>query len=178
MKKYLLIALAIMCLISAPNVCRADELDDVIKEKSIILNFCSDPKIGYRIKCNPDWIMSDEPNSVSIIIVDAAELQVTATISNSDEQGVSLNVLTPEKLRLMGQYGEEIRMDRVKIGGADALQVKAFAQDLPDMQLLDYYAVKDKRLYTIFFAVNPAEKFDDFKELFETMIHSFEFLAR
>ena len=165
--------ISILCFSHLSN---ADELQDIIQESSILLNVCSDPKVGYKIKCNPDWIITDEPKSVSILILDDPELLVTATISKSDQGGISLSSLTPDKLRMMGQYGPQISTENVKIGGKDAIRVKATAVGLDQMQLLDYYVVKDGYLYSIFFAVNPAERFKDFQELFDVMIQSYEFI--
>ncbi len=146
--------------------------------KTITLNPCSDDKLNISMKCNPDWILESHHNSIMMIILDDVDILVTVTINRSNQKGASFAQLTPDYLRFNGQYDNEMRIDKLKVDGLDALRVKAKAKDLPEMQLLDYYVVKDKYLYTILFSVNPAHRFEDFSGLFEEMIKSFEFLYK
>lgn len=177
MRWQLKFGIALTLLIFAIPVMAQENKEAFSKENTLTLNLCSDDTIGYKIKCNPDWFMSDEKNSVMMIIIDGEDVMVTATINKSNEKGISMGQLTPEKLRFIGQYGDEIRIDRTRVAGLDAIKVKATAKDVSQMQLLDYYIVKDKHLYSVLFAVNPKEKFAEYENLFEEMINSFEFIG-
>lgn len=176
MKRISFLSIALLLAIFTSRLQAEDNEDNVLNGNEITLNLCTDDRIGYQIKCNPDWIINDELNSVSMIIVDEQELLVTATINKSNEKGITLKQLTPERLRFIGQYGDEVKIDRVQVAGMEAIKVKATAKDVEEMQLLDYYFVKDNFLYSVLFSVNPSERFPDFEGLFEKMIKSFEII--
>ena len=145
-------------------------------EKTIELNTCSDQELNFKISCYPDWGLESKPNSMMMIIESGPQDFVTVTISKSDEEVDTLSQLTRPVLQLMGQYAENFKVEETTLDERPALKVSSLAQNLPDLQLEDYYVIKNHRLYSLLFACDPKTRCPVYEELFKKMKSSFEFL--
>ncbi len=134
-----------------------------------------DDKLGYKIKCNPDWGLKAEDNSVLFITSD--EPYVVISINKSEDTGRSLDQLTIPVLQEIGRYAKDFQIRHTKIAGYDAVNVKGAPQGYPDTRVSDYYIIKDGYLYSLLFSVSPKEEWETHTDLFDEMLASFQFVS-
>lgn len=136
---------------------------------------CIDKNLGYRIKCSPDWKLETKPKSISLLINEQADQTVSMTVTQHEENGLTLADLTPKALKDVFRYAEHFRIGKTNIGKEKGVVVEAALADFPDVMVLDYYLIKDQFLYRISFSVNKRELYSEYKPLFRKLITSFVF---
>src|SRR5436190_279079 len=128
---------------------RADEVKAKAPEETVYLNMCSELKLGFKIKCNPDWQLETRDQSLMMIIKAGPAEFVTLTISRSKDKVKGLSELTRSVLQFLGQYEDFFKINQSTVGLQPAYVIKARAKDHPDIQLYDFYVVKNQYLYSI-----------------------------
>lgn len=142
--------------------------------QEIALSTCSDEEFGVEFLCNPDWQI--EVGQGAILIIISEDPAVTMTIAKTYTPVFSLSQLDRDVLKKMGQYAEGFETERLIFANRDAIKVKGFAEDYPEMRLLDYYSINDVDMYSILFSVSPKEEWDRYQYLIDHIAESFRFI--
>ncbi len=145
-------------------------------EKTVQLNLCSDQKLGFKMKCNPDWKLQAQNDNMFIILSESPNEVVTATISKSKNEVKNISELTRSVLQEIGQYENFFTITKTTVGTQPALKVEAKSKEFPEIQLYDFYVVRNNHLYSILFSCKPESRFTAYKPLFIKIIESFEFI--
>ncbi len=140
------------------------------------LDTCVDDRLGIKFRCNPEWPIITDNESLLISIKETTTDVVSLTVGRSAEQGINFADLTRSTLREIGQYADFFSIEDIMIGQEKAIRVKAEATAAPDAKLMDYYLIHEGQLYSFMFLVSPKEQFRNYEMLFERIMDGFEFL--
>ena len=138
------------------------------------LENCAEKTLEVEFLCDPEWKSGKKGNTVFAVI--SADPAVTLTIHRRASPVVSLLQWDHQQLKDLGKYADGFRTEQVAFAGEEALKVKAFSEEYPQIRLLDYYLIHDGDLYSILFSVEPKENWDDYKFLLQKIAHSFNFI--
>ena len=164
--------IAILTVVISPAYLQADPI--VVKPQSIHLNQCTDQQFKIKFLCDPNWeIQTDE--GVMMMIV-SKEPYVTVTIAQSDQVIGSLDQLTNDVLKTIGQYKDGFQTQMIQIAKQNAIEVIGSSEKQPDMSLTDVYIIRNGVLYTVFFAVKPKQNISDYENLIHRIKDSIEFI--
>jgi hypothetical protein len=156
-----------VCLLFAAlsNTFAADDPSENIEEAQGIIDIhpCRDKHVGVELLCNRKWPQEVEPNAVMMII--SSDPAVLLTVAKAKEPITGIEELTQSRLKAIGQYAEGFKAERVKVDGNEAIRVEGFANEYPEMRLLDFYVIHDYTLYSFLFSVNPKEEWDTYAVL-------------
>jgi hypothetical protein len=142
--------------------------------REIALTTCSDEEFGVEFLCNPDWQIEVDQKALLIII--SEDPAVTMTIAKTYTPVFSLSQLDRDVLKTMGQYAEGFETERMIFADRDAIKIQGFAEDYPEMRLLDYYLINDVDMYSVLFSVSPEEEWDNYQSLINRITESFRFI--
>ncbi len=134
------------------------------------LHPCRAEHIGVELLCNAKWAQEVEPNAVVMVI--KADPAVLLTVGKAAQPVTGLDELTPERIQALGQYAEGFTAERVKIGSNEAIKVQGFAENYPELRVLDFYVIHDYTLYSFLFSVNPKEEWENYAVLFGRIAQS------
>ena len=140
----------------------------------VILNYCVDEGLGIKFLCDFGWRQSVSGNGAIFFINDHPDVRLKIIRIDIDIRFIQQ--LSRERLEVIGQYAPEFVIEDAEVSGLKATKVKAFSKKAPETRLLDYYFVRNNKLYAIMFSVNPKEKWDGYKFLFEGIVKYLEFL--
>lgn len=139
------------------------------------LRRCSDPKLGFRVLCDPQWSYQEYPNAILLII--SSEPAVTVTVAKIKTDIRFIGQLNRDKLLALGQYADGFQVEDARLADQRAVRVKGFSSRYPSIRLMDYYLLHDQQLYSVMFSCNPKESWDDYKFLMQKIVESFVFEA-
>ncbi len=138
------------------------------------LRMCRNKALNVAFLCDPQWKMQTIDDAVLVVI--DSDPTVTLIIAKIDSHIQFLSQMSKPTLENLDQYADGFRLDRIKRGGKDYVEVKAFAKDNIDKRILDYYMVHDLKLYGVLFSVTPKENWDKYKFLIQEIKDSFKFV--
>ncbi|MFA5260134.1 MAG: hypothetical protein WC450_02775 [Candidatus Omnitrophota bacterium] len=143
---------------------------------SIDLIECGDKKMEFKILCNPRWPTQRNTHSLKLIINASAHEEVSVTVSKSEEVGLTFADLTPTALKRVFEYTDKFKYAKTFVNWMKAVRVEAQPQGLPETYLLDYFFIRESRLYRISYSAGSAGQFRKYLPLFAKMMRSFEFI--
>jgi hypothetical protein len=153
----------------------ADQIVDktTVNGVEIPLYSCTDDEFKLKVLCNPDWGL--ETYSEAFLMAISEDPAVTLTIVKLKFKIEDISQLTDLYLQETKHYAKGFATERVLFAGHEAVMVKSFAAEYPEIRLLDYYVIHEGQLYGFFFSVNPKESWDDYQFLIKKISQSVEF---
>lgn len=136
---------------------------------------CGDRNLEFKILCNPRWQTLRTELSLKML-VDQEGGQVSVTISKSEETGLTESDLTAPALQHVFGYDDGFKLARTRVGRRRAVRVEAHPRVQPELCLLDYFFIRDSRLYRVSYSAAGIEDFRRYLPLFAKMMRSFEFI--
>ena len=140
----------------------------------ILLNECWNLDLKIKFLCDFAWYKKEVDQNSVYYIVDTAP-SVKLKIVKIDLGILTIQQLNREKLEAIGQYDQGFVTEEAKVAGFKAVKVKAYAKNDLQTRLMDYYFVRDQRLYIMMFSVHPKEKWDNYKFIFQEIVESLQF---
>lgn len=135
---------------------------------------CRDDALGLRFACRSDWAI--EFSDLTDRFVISEDPLVEMTIVKEPTRLVSIEQLSVDILTGMNRYGEGFQTERIDAAAFQAVKVKAFSADDPELRLTDVYFLRGGALYKIYFTVSPREAWEVYQFLWEKVVFSLEFL--
>ena len=140
------------------------------------LKSCTEKNLRIKYLCDFSWV--DLHENPDMMFVDISENpSVKFKFLKIDIDILTIHQLSREKLQAIGQYGDGFVTEATTVAGYEAIKVKAFARENPDVRLTDYYFVKDHSLYSVMFSVNPKTEWDNFQFTIRDIVNSIEFMS-
>ncbi len=139
------------------------------------LTTCTDKNLGFQIKCSPHWQREISPESLMLVVKGRPRHIVTVTITKFAQGQYLWEDLSPKNLQANFHYEPDFKIGPSRVGGQKAVIVIANPIHYPNVQILDYFVIKNKALYRISFSVNTRNRFEEYKDLFAVLIRSFTF---
>jgi hypothetical protein len=134
---------------------------------------CYVERCGISFSCSMDWkIRIIDENSTLITISD--EPYVTLAISRVNAKVRLIEQLSDDFIESTGLYMTNFKKDWVKLAGKDAVELKAFSRFQPDMRYLGYFFIHDSNLTSVFFAVYPKRKWEEYQPIIKRIKDSFQ----
>jgi len=144
------------------------------KAQNFDLQTCKNEKYQLEYLCDPSWEVAEGENSVFIII--SSEPAITVTILKAESPFAVLGQISHEVLKGWEQYADGFKKDEGQFAGQNAIIIKAFSSEFPEVRLLDYYVIHDSFLYNVLFSINPKTEWDNYKFLIKQISDSFQFI--
>jgi len=140
-------------------------------DKGLITCFSQACQVSFL--CNPDWKIRilDE---FSTIITLSEDPFVTVAISRVDADIHLLGQLSRSFFKEKGLYQDNFQKDYASFAGGRAIELKAFSKIEPDMRYLGYFYIHNDALNSVFFAVYPKDRWDDYKFFIRKIAGSFK----
>ena len=135
---------------------------------------CREAEFGIKFSCNPDWAVHFNEKADMFVI--SEEPEVVLTVVREKTTFISLEQLSMDTLKTIGNYADGFKFERVKIDGIDAVKVKAYDRQYEDVRLTDVYILKNEFLYKILFSVAPSTEWDRYQFLLKKIMASFKFI--
>ena len=136
---------------------------------------CREAELGLKFFCSPDWTVRFD-NSADMFVI-SEEPEVVLTVVREETELMSLEQLTAEYLKALGNYADGFGVERILVDGVNAVKVKAYDRDYHDIRLTDIYVIKQGFLYKIMFSVSPKKEWARYQFLLQKIITSFKFLS-
>ena len=190
MKKYfyLLCALALFVLAILSFV-RSDKIftsfkgnelkeEGISKQKKTVLpgfslKQCRDNELGIGFLCEFGWQQRKVDHALIITIHTDPDVKMKVLMIPIDIKYIQQ--LSHERLSALGKYKEGFVIEETQVAGLNAIKIKAFAKEDPNIRLSDYYFVRNESLYSVLFSINPKDAWDEYKFLFQEIIDSLAF---
>ena len=167
----------LMFIFNNRSVC-ADDLDLRAIEKAqgiVDLHLCRDQRLGVELFCNRNWKQDIEPNAVMMII--AEDPAVLLTVARTEKPVTGIEELPDDRIKVLGQYADGFKAQRVRVGGDEAVKVEGFSEPFPEMRLMDFYVVHDYTLYSFLFSVNSRDEWGNYAVLFDKIVQSIKIVG-
>jgi len=123
--------------------------------------------------CDTKWESLEDTNLVIYRV--SSSPAVSLTITKVSDTFKYLEQINKSDLILTEQYADNFVLQDTVIKGQKVKQVSGFAKASPNIRYLDYYMVNNGSLYSVLFAVDPKESWDNYKFLVKTIADSVEF---
>ncbi len=166
-------ALIFFCFISLlwPGRCLAQA--DLGQTPPVVLEVRVDEKLGFKMKCRPEWAIESDEDNLLMVISEAPKPEVWVLLSRTPAPGETIEKLNPPSLQWMGEYDDGYIVSKISLSGLPAVKVEAQPKNEPSTRILDYYIFQNDFLYRIQFSVSPKEQWENYYSLFTEMMESF-----
>ena len=141
---------------------------------ALLLHTCRDDQFGVKFLCDTNWELEIHDDAVLLII--SSDPAVTMTVAKTATPLTYLSQMNIKFLEDMGNYSDGFQTEQTRLAGHDAVKVKAFSREFPEVRVLDYYILRDKNLYSVLFSVNPKEEWERYKFFIKQIVDSFSFI--
>jgi len=147
------------------------DLEAIENAQGIVdLHLCRDDHLGVELLCNRKWKQDKEDNVVMMVIEE--DPAVLLTVARMEKPVTGIEELTADRIKILGQYADGFKTQRVRVGGDEAVKVEGFSEPFPEMRLMDFYVVHDYTLYSFLFSVNSKDEWDNYTVLFDKIVES------
>ena len=102
------------------------------------------------------------------------EPYISIAVSRISAKIKFLEEITPSFLRETGLYQDNFQISWATFAGRKAVEIKAYSKFEPDMRYLGYFYKNEDSLNSVFFAVYPKEKWNDYKFYIKEIKESFK----
>lgn len=127
---------------------------------------------GLAFLCNPQWEIRMVDKD-SMIITISSEPFVTLAISRIDSKIGLLGQLNRSFFTEKQIYTDNFQNEYTTFAGRDAVLLRAFSKEEPDMRYLGYFYIYQGTLNSVLFAVYPQERWEDYKFFIKRIADSF-----
>jgi hypothetical protein len=146
------------------------------KDQPSPLTACIDKNLGFKIKCDPNWPRNVQAEGLQFLLANRPLDVATLSITRYPGLKWTLQDLTPTVLRLKFHYTKDLRIGQTKVGGNKAIAVHSQPLGYPEVQMTDYFLIRDDDLYRVSFTASARLRQKEHEPLFAELIRSFEFV--
>ena len=150
---------------------RLQKQDTLGQEDTGQRELCRLDDFGLTYLCDPRWIV-EKQDDLTLIVVSNDPL-IIITVRYSDPKIKFLVQMNKVYFQERSWYLPGFQTESAIFAGRDAIRVKAFPSDNPQVRVTDYYFMNRGRLTSVFFSVFPKERFEEAKFRVKALADSF-----
>ena len=114
---------------------------------------------GLTYLCNPGWIV-EKQDDVTLVVVSTDPL-IMITVRFPDSKIKLLAQLSKIYFQDKQWYQPGFQKEGCTFAGREAIRIKAFPSDNPEVRVTDYFFMNQGKLVGVFFSVFPKERFEE-----------------